>query len=353
QGNGELRGLTEAVARDWAMLWWLDGRNSTANAPNENWAREVLELFLVGVDNGYVQNDIVELSKSFTGYQDVVLDPDTGLRQIVWNQNRHDTSQKTPFGAIIPGGGGEEEYRTAIDVIIDNLQAAEWIAYKLLEYFCYLNPPQELIDQVAAELRNQSYQFAPVLKTLFLSEAFYCQQAREGFVKSPVEYAIGFMQSLNLPILAQESGQAFLNLRLIHASLAELDQVPTQPPTVNGWPTGDLWLSAQGMVNRANVVELAISDRNDQAVAGIDVADLLPSPTATASETVDAMALRMGVTLSVSERTSLVTYLDTYTDSSGTVFFDEPFDPANPAHLAERVRGLIYIMAQHPTYMLR
>jgi hypothetical protein len=107
------------------------------------------------------------------------------------------------------------------------------------------------------------------------------------------------------------------------------------------------------MVTRANVVEATIADRSDQTNAGIDLRDMLPPGAPTAAETVDALALRLGVTLDPAERAQLATYLDTYTNAAGTVFTDEPFDPNDPAHVSERVRGLLYILAQHPSYMIR
>jgi uncharacterized protein (DUF1800 family) len=354
KGAGNVRDLLEAVARDWAMLWWLDGRLSTRNAPNENFGREFLELFSVGVDEGYTQADIVELSKVFTGYQDVVLDAATGLRQIVWNQARHDAGVKTPFGETIAAGGGEEEYRTAVDLTVDTLDVAGWMARSLLSYFCYEDPDPVLVEAAAQRLRDANHEIAPLLESIFVSEAFYSARARAAFVKGPVEFSVGFMHATNLPILRFDAPLSayVVNTRQVQLALIRMGQEPTRPPTVNGWPTGTLWLSSQGMIERANLVRDAISDRTDQTNAGIDVADLLPPGTPTSAEVVDALAARLMVRLSPDERTAFTTYLDTLANSNGT-FTPDPFNPANATHLSQRVRGLLYVLAQHPTYMLR
>jgi uncharacterized protein (DUF1800 family) len=355
KGAGQLRELFADLARDWAMLWWLDGVISTASAPNENFGREWFELFALGVDNGYTQNDIVEASKAFTGYQDVVLDPATGLRQIVFNPSRHNDGPKTIFGVTIPAGGGASDYEAVVNLTIDQRDVAGWIALSLLDYFVYDQPDPVLVDQVAQLLRDENYELAPVLKAMFLSEAFYSARGREGFVKNPVEFTMGFLQATNLPLMrfVSATGTYVLDTRTYEIALETLGQEPTNPPTVNGWPGGPLWLSAQSMVTRANFVEATIADRTDQANAGIDLRDLLPPGTPSAAEVVDDLALRLGVTLDPTERTSCITYLDTYTNAAGTIFTDQPFDPNDPAHVRERVRGLLYILAQHPTYMIR
>jgi hypothetical protein len=354
-GTGNARDLVEAVARDWAMLWWLDGRISTKFAPNENFGREFCELFCLGVDNGYTQEDIVELSKVFTGYQDVVLDSESGLRQIVWNPSRHDESAKAPFGVTIPAGGGEEEYRTAVDVTFDHRPVAEWLARSILSRFVYVDPAPELVDQVAALLRAEGDELAPVLKAVFLSEAFYSDRAKEGLVKGPVEFTMGFMQATDLPVVRLDGDRAVyvLDTRAVEAFLEALAQEPTNPPSVNGWPGGGLWLSAQGMVDRANFVRTVIVDRTDQANAGIDLRDLLPPGSPSAAEVLDDVALHLGVTLTPTEHADLVTYLDTTMDGSGNVVMGDPLDVGDPQHVSERVRGLLYILAQHPTYMKR
>jgi hypothetical protein len=199
-----------------------------------------------------------------------------------------------------------------------------------------------VVDELAGILRDQGYELAPALRALFLSEAFYSEKAREGLVKSPVEHAVGFVRSTGLTI----------RVGTLDSTLVALGQRPTQPPTVNGWPGGPLWLSAQGMIDRTNHVRNCITARTLQAGLGIDAAALLPSPNATSAEVVDALADRLKVVLAPPEHDRCVEYLDTQRLGDGTVVPD-PFDPTNATDIDERVRGLLYVLAQHPTYLVR
>jgi hypothetical protein len=342
QGTGNLRALLVAVARDWAMLRWLDGITSTKDAPNENFAREFWELFTRGVDQGYTQADILEAARAFTGYRQR-FNATTGQAFVEFDPNRHDPGSKTVLGSVIPGQSLTDDYQAVVDITLDTgTLSSEWFARKFLEHYCYADPPQARIDELAALLRGANWEIAPVLQALFVSEAFYSEKALEGFVKSPVEQGIGFMRSANLPIV----------LRDLDRSLVALGHRPSQPPNVNGWPGGELWLSAQGMVERSNLVEKAIAARTYQAGLGISVADLLPTPTATSGEVVDALSALLRVDLAPDERTECVTYMDTQRLSNGTVISD-PFDPTNPTDIDERVRGLLYILGQHPLFLIR
>jgi hypothetical protein len=136
--------------------------------------------------------------------------------------------------------------------------------------------------------------------------------------------------------------------------MVNLTQRPTQPPSVNGWPIGSDWLSAQNMLDRANGILECIRDRTDQTAAGVSVANLLP-PVVTPGDdanVVDGLATLLHVTLTPTERTSLVDYLNSQAGAGG-VPTPSPFDRTNTTHLNERVRGLLYILALHPTFGVR
>ena len=112
------------------------------------------------------------------------------------------------------------------------------------------------------------------------------------------------------------------------------------------------------MIERANLVREVITDRGNQNNEGIDLADILPAGAdpvngPTPAEVVDAMATRLSVDLTPAERGQLTTYLDTDMDNGGNIITDQPFDPSNAQHIDERVRGLLYIMSQHPSFHVR
>jgi uncharacterized protein (DUF1800 family) len=341
KGNGNLRALLVDMSRDWMMLQWLNGLQSNRIAPNENFAREFFELFTLGVDNGYTQADILEAARAFTGYRSR-FDVGTGQSFVEFDTNRHDGNSKTIFGVTIPGQNRTDDYQAVVDVTVDHRPVAEHVSRKLFEHFCHESPKPGTVDQMAAILRGADYELVPLLAALFKSEAFYSAKSKAGLVKGPVDHNVGFIRATGLVI----------RVGALDAALSIEGQRPTQPPTVNGWPVGTEWLSAQGMLDRANVVLTCIADRTRQANGGVDVSDLLPPGTPTSGEVVDALAARLRVTLSASERAACVTYLDTQRLSDGTVV-SSPFDPNNPTHVDERVRGLLYVLAQHPTYQIR
>jgi uncharacterized protein (DUF1800 family) len=344
-GTGNLRTLLRAVAQDWTMLEWLDGVRSTRSAPNENFAREFWELFTLGVDNGYTQADIVQAAKCFTGFR-TRFDDTTQQSFVTFDASRHNTTNKTVLGTTIMGRSGADgvnEYADMVNVTLANRPVAEYFCRKLFEYFCYAPAPQPVVDQLAALLRSSNYELAPVLHAIFMSEAFYSVASKSSLVKSPVDVALGFLRATGMRVHMDDIDEA----------VDAAGQRPTMPPNVNGWPGGVLWLSAQSMVERANFVVDCVNHRGADVQVGLDLRLLLPNGSAaTAPGSVDQLAALLRVPLTPAERTACIDYLNTQRNGQGVVS-PSPFDAANNTHIDERVRGLIYILAQHPSYHVR
>jgi uncharacterized protein (DUF1800 family) len=357
QGAGNLRSLLISMARDWVMLEFLSGVDSVDGAPNENFAREFWELFTAGVDHGYTQADIKEAARAFTGYR-VRFDDTTGQSFVSFSTGRHDGGSKSILGNTIPAQDTHDDYVEVVDITLQKLQVAEFVAKKVFEHFVYEKPSDLPIATLAQTLRGGSWELKPMLAQLFKSRAFFSARAKAGLVKSPVEHVVGFIRSTGLvPInnKAVDDPPAFPQntLTTLYDRLGNLAQQPTMAPSVNGWPVTEQWLSAQNMLDRANAVLSCITDRTDQTNAGIDVTTLLPPPAnRTAPEVVDALALRLRVTLSATDRQACIDYLNTQRQSNGTVVAS-PFDATNPTHVSERVRGLLYVLSLHPTYAMR
>ncbi len=341
-GTGNLKTLALAISRDSLMLWWLDNVLNTALAPNENFAREFWELFLLGVDQGYTQADIVEGARAFTGYR-LRFNATTTQAFTEFDPARHDEGAKTIFGVPIPsqtpGAGEHDDFAEMVEITFAQRPVEAFVVRKLLTWFCYDDPPENVVAELGALLRNGGWNLAPVFQTLFLSEAFYSDKARQGFVKSPVEHAIGFVRATGL--LAPERS-------VIDPALNLLGQRPTQPPSVAGWPLDEAWLSAAGLVDRANLTNSILAARTFQTGLGITAASLLPPLPATSAQIVDALASRLNVTVSPAERAAYVAYLDQ--NAAGQA---DPFDASNPTDVDQRLRGLLYALAQHPTYTVR
>ena len=341
-GAGNLRDLLLKMARAPAMLKYLDGYRNTASKPNENFGREFWELFTLGVDQGYTQEDIVEASRAFTGWK-VVTDRDTGLASAVFDASRHDKNSKSVLGYLIPAQSATDDFQAVVDLTLDHRDAAEHITRKLFEHFCRESPPDALVDEMATYLRQQDYELTPFLDRMFRSEAFYAAASRRALVKSPVEFGLGFIRETGLDIAPST----------LTSQLSTLGQVPTQPPTVNGWPQGSLWFSAQSMADRMNLVYLCIENTNAQRTAGIEVADILPPvDQRTAPAVVDRLEELLGLSLSTTEEQACLDYLNSVRSSDGSSNAS-PFDGTNQSHLDERVRGLLYVLAAHPSYQVR
>jgi uncharacterized protein (DUF1800 family) len=338
-GRGNFRTLVLELARDSAMLEWLDGASNVKVEPNENFAREFFELFTVGADRGYDEVDIQEAARAFTGYRNR-LNATTNLRYHEFDSTRKDVGAKVLFGDVVLFSNGlvADDYQLVVDATFTHLDVAGWLAEKLLLEFVTDTPDAALIASLARVIRDADYEMVPVLRTLFRSRAFHA--SKRAMIRMPVDFGVGLARATGLQV----------DPAAMRAELASLAQVPGSPPSVFGWPQGSEWLSAAGMVERANLARRLIGERTYQTNNGFAVT--MPAGTPDAAAVVDHMAARLAIRLEASERTTLITYLDSNVSGTGTVTAD-PFDPANATDVSNRVRGLVYILANHPDALLR
>jgi hypothetical protein len=328
EGDGNLRSLLLKMAKSGAMLKFLNGNTNAAGAVNENFGREFWELFTLGVDNDYVQADIVEASRAWTGYK-FVTDPTTHLVSPVADPTLHDFGQKNFLGqTIAPGGSVDSDYQQVVNLTLDNAHVAEYITTKLFEQFAFQGPHPSLVADMAAYLRSQNYELKPFLRKLFLSEAFFSSTSQRSQAKGAVDYALGFINATGLKVPA----------KALQPLLATMKQPPAEPPTVKGWPVGDAWFSVQSMADRANFIETEIGS----ATVSVNVANVLaPAGQRDPGTVVDGVAAMFDIVLTTDERTIGINYLGS------------SFQTAPQATVESKVRGLLAIYAQHPTYEIR
>jgi uncharacterized protein (DUF1800 family) len=339
-GTDDLRGLLHFMLTDPAMLIWLNGVDNTREQINENLAREFYELFTLGVDNGYTQADIMETARALTGYR-VMRDEYAELDRVVFDPSRVDTSLKTIFGRT-----GNWGFRDVVDLVIAERPVAEFICKRLFEHFCYPNAPPEVVAHLAAVLRSNNYHLAPVLDKILRSRAFFSARSRESHVKSPVEMGVGLLRTTRLA----------LQLPVVDFLLTSQGQRPLAPPNVGGWPVDDGWLAAGGLVLRSQFAHALATSRQYQAQRGTPIEMLLPPVfERTANAVVRALADRLGLVLTPDEIATYEQYLDTRAVEEGTELQlqHDPFRGDDPMHLGERARGLLFLLAQHPSYLLR
>jgi uncharacterized protein (DUF1800 family) len=210
------------------MMVYLDLQTSHPEHPNENFAREVMELFTLGEGN-YSEADIKESARAFTGYR---IDRFEEFRFV---NNQFDGGTKT-FLQQTGNWNGDQ----IIDIILKQPAAVKFISSKLWKFFAYEDPDPQLIEKLA-ELFRQNYEVRPVLETIFSSEEFYSQRARDAIVKSPVQYVVesGRTLGVNLP-----------GGRTLFAVYQRLGQVPFFPPNVKGWDGGKSWINTATLTFR-------------------------------------------------------------------------------------------------------
>lgn len=231
------RELLRGISRDRAMLIYLDGRNNNKTHPNENYARELMELFSLGVGN-YTENDVKEAARAFTGWTF----SDEGF---IVRPRQHDDGAKQFLGK-----NGNFDGDGIVDIILEQPACPRWLAKKLLTFFVMPDPDKKLIDAVAGEIRHQKYELRPVMKTLFRSEAFYSAAARGSLVKSPTELVVSS---------ARQFGVSIRNLVAAERASAQMGQELLQPPNVKGWPGGKAWINSATLFVRYNAVSTLIN----------------------------------------------------------------------------------------------
>jgi uncharacterized protein (DUF1800 family) len=226
---GSFRALLHGMAKDVAMLLWLDSNSNRKRQANENFAREIMELFSLGVGN-YTEKDIQEAARAFTGWH-------VRNDKFWFNKIQHDYGNKTVFGKTDNFDGNH-----IVDLCLEQPAGTRFVSLKLLREFVTDTPDKELIESLAVRIRHHNYEMTPILRELFTSEAFFSKQHRQAIIKSPVQLVVGAYRSLNVRP----------NLNNTSRIVADLGQNLFEPPSVKGWEGGRLWVNSATMLQRMN-----------------------------------------------------------------------------------------------------
>jgi Protein of unknown function (DUF1800) len=232
-GTGSFRDLLIAVAQDPAMLSFLDAGVNVKGAPNENFAREIMELFTMGVGN-YSEKDIREGARAFTGWNYVDL-------KFVVNKDQHDDGSKTFLGQT-----GNFDGVDVINTILKQPVTSRFIAGKIYRYFVRQEIAPETQEKLGTVLRNNDYKIASLLETIFLSRDFYSPASVGTQIKSPVQLAISTFKKLGL---TEAPGVPDFNI-----ATGTLGQRLFAPPTVAGWSEGRSWITPGLLLERGNFI---------------------------------------------------------------------------------------------------
>jgi hypothetical protein len=224
--------LLHGIVHDPAMLRYLDNNSNVRGRPNENLAREIMELFSMGEGQGYTENDIKEAARALTGN---VYDRDANF---VFREKSHDPGEKTIFDNT-----GNFDSDDLVNLILEQPATARYVATKLLKFFALENPDDQTVNALAAKLRDCDYELKPALKTLFKSKTFYSDQALGRQIKSPVQLVVGTARALNL------NADSYAPLV---ALMTSMEQEVLNPPNVKGWDGGHAWMNTTTVFNRYN-----------------------------------------------------------------------------------------------------
>ena len=323
-GLGSFRDLLVAVGRQPAMLRWLDGNNSHKKDPNENYAREILELFALGVGH-YEEKDIQELARAFTGWQ-------IRNREGHHNPDRYDDGEKTVFGQT--GTFNDEQ---AVDVILAHEQAPRFIAGRLLETFVHREPTDDQVGHYAGRLRHHGWQIGPVLKEMLKSRLFYSEWAYRSRIKSPVELAVGACFALGSTPRAD----------FLRKSCERMGQMLLYPPNVAGWKGGENWINATTVMVRFEFCrDLAQGGFNEFVESGTQQ-QAFGRKLDTADKVVNAFAeVLLDGEIDGATRGRMLDYLTRGTDNRPAEF------KLDGRGVNDKVRGMVQLLASAPQYQL-
>lgn len=256
---GSFRDLLKGILQDPAMLVYLDNANSNKASPNENLARELLELFTLG-EGEYSETDVKEMARALTGAS---VNRRTGEYQ--FKQRIHDFGEKTIFGETASFGPDD-----VADLILRQPQVSTFIVQKLWTFFIDKSPQADTVESLATAFVDSDYSVAELVGRLLLTDAFWASQGEQ--IKSPAELIVGSRQLFNVSVRREQ----YL-VRLFK----EMRQDLFEPPNVKGWPDGFAWYSTQTVPVR-DTLSLLLARR---AALGVDAGYLLAtSPVATLPE---------------------------------------------------------------------
>jgi uncharacterized protein (DUF1800 family) len=254
--------LLHAIARDPAMLVYLDSVQNRKGAPNENFAREVMELFTLG-EGHYVEQDVKEAARAFTGWS---LDRDTG--EFVFRRALHDGGEKTVLGS-----SGRFDGDAVLDLLLARPETAQHIVAKLWREFVSPDPDPRETARIARRFRESNYDIRAALALILTSDAFYAPGNRGVLVKSPVDLVVGTLRQLEVtPAEALPFAIA----------AAGMGQNLFAPPNVKGWPGGEAWINTTTLLARKQF--LARLTRADETASMSAVEDAMPPAPGTDDE---------------------------------------------------------------------
>lgn len=370
--TGDFRAMCKAVSRDPAMLWWLDNYLNVKGSPNENYARELQEIFMLGLDafyaGAYTEPDVQQAARAFTGWtirrgadvpvgtnpngpltdpaQAVLIPPNINDNSIA--TRNHDYTDKTVYGKTGNYNGDD-----IIDLILaagstQRTAAARMLGKKLFEHFAYENPEDSVIEHMTAITLRHDFNVKMILRDLFLNtKEFYSERAILSIVKWPVYYVVSAVRLLQASIITRGLNGGG-RVQQQQTSLDAMGMGLLNPPDVFGWPGREEWITTAQLLARNNFANTLATNRSTTAGnTGIPIDTVLTTgnlaATATAEQVVDYFTLLLiQRRLATNIRQALVDYMKQNDNGViGTFTLDATTKD-------RKVRGLIHLLLSRP-----
>ena len=251
-GLGNFHELLYNVSKDPAMIIWLDNQQNRKGKPNENYAREIMELFTLGIGN-YSEKDIKEAARAFTGWQ-------TQPTGFFFNKRQHDDGQKTVLGTSGALNGDD-----VVRILAEQPACAKFLSRKLIKFFVYDNPSKEYVERIAKVYTTGNYNMRKMMHAILSSPEFLSDKAYHAHIKSPTELVVGTLKTLQIKQLDKD----------LPTSMARMGQNLFEPPNVKGWDGGPTWIATDTMMERFNFAARMSSERFSDLEVKSSAAELL------------------------------------------------------------------------------
>ena len=395
---GNFRTLTLAVSRDPEMLKYLNGNQNYKAHPNENYGRELMELFTCGIGH-YTEDDVKAAARAFSGWN-------VRGRKFYFNPLQHDNDPKTFLGKTGNWNGDD-----IVDILVAHPATAQRLCTQLFSYFAYPNPEPEVIDALVQTYYSSGYDVGAILSQMFHSRAFYSDKARFAVIKSPAQYVVGTVKMLGLdkavelvladitpandmaanPVAAapnasaqttpavtnqQAKGRKLGVLAGLPLAMRSMGQDLLAPPSVKGWDGGETWINTSTLLARINFGNTVSLSRQMFGGQSARLTAFVQQNNFTPEGWVDYLADALGpLPLTPATRQALIDYIKT-PDTAAPLVQNAQFTPdslnvpfrqgkkgkgggryqrllgAGPVGLEGRLRGVIPLMMATPEYQV-
>jgi uncharacterized protein (DUF1800 family) len=236
---GSFATLVKEISRDPAMMIYLDLQQSRKEHPNENWSRELMELFTVGIGN-YTEDDVRAGARAFTGYR-----INYTTQRFRFAPIQQDLGMKTFMGHTGPLNGDD-----IIDILVNKLACAQFIGKKLWRFFVEDEPSQQIVDRITSRIRSHNFEMRPVLREIFTSGEFYSDRVMHAQIKSPAQFIVQISKLLETQLPSPV---------VVQNAMRQMGQILFAPPNVKGWDGGKSWITTSTLLFRYNFANYLIN----------------------------------------------------------------------------------------------